>query len=218
MLTKEKCLNAVDGLILNWGYEGLEEDLEPIYQLINEHFAMLNELKTGELSDGYHTFNELYHHRAVLFSVIVNQNRDIAWKSKKHHDGTMYDGMFIVGIDTPQGQYSYHYDIEPYWNMFECKELDNSPVWDGHEPKDIDRLKSIDKNSPLKWEELKEGMLVYDKNIKSWIEIDKTFEDIEKYVSCWSIGWPYEKRFPYEPNRFYRKEVQNERRIFKRSR
>ena len=27
---------------------------------------------TGETSDGYHTFNELYHHRAVLFSVIVN--------------------------------------------------------------------------------------------------------------------------------------------------
>lgn len=64
-------------------------------------------------------------------------------------------------------------------------------------------------NQPLKFEELKEGMLVYDKNIKSWIEIDKTFEDIEKYVSCWSIGWPYEKRFPYEPNRFYRKEVKD---------
>lgn len=38
MLTKEECLNALDELILNWGYEGLEEDLEPIYQLINEHF------------------------------------------------------------------------------------------------------------------------------------------------------------------------------------
>lgn len=38
MLTKEECINAVDELILNWGYEGIEEDLEPIYQLINEHF------------------------------------------------------------------------------------------------------------------------------------------------------------------------------------
>ena len=65
-------------------------------------------------------------------------------------------------------------------------------------------------NPPLKWEELKEGMFVWDKNIKSWIEIDKTYEDIEQYVSCWSIGWPYEKRFPYEPNRFYRKEVVQE--------
>ena len=38
MLTKEECLNSVNELILNWGYEGLEEDLEPIYQLIEEHF------------------------------------------------------------------------------------------------------------------------------------------------------------------------------------
>lgn len=38
LLTKEECLNSVNELILNWGYEGLEEDLEPIYQLINEHF------------------------------------------------------------------------------------------------------------------------------------------------------------------------------------
>ena len=89
---------------------------------------------TGDTSDGYHTFNELYHHRAVLFSVICNERPDIAWKSKKHHDGTMYDGMFIVGIDTPEGQATYHYDIEPYWSMFRVKELEQAPEWDGHTP------------------------------------------------------------------------------------
>lgn len=89
---------------------------------------------TGDTSDGYHTFNELYHHRAVLFSVICNARPDIAWKSKKHHDGTMYDGMFIVGIDTPDGQATYHYDIEPYWGMFHVKELEFAPEWDGHTP------------------------------------------------------------------------------------
>ena len=89
---------------------------------------------TGETSDGYHTFNELYHHRAVLFSVIVKAFPDRAWKSRKHHDGTMYDGMFIVGIETPDGQATYHYDIEPYWDMFECKELKYAPEWDGHTP------------------------------------------------------------------------------------
>lgn len=89
---------------------------------------------TGETSDGYHTFNELYHHRAVLFSVIVKAFRDQSWKARKHHDGTMYDGMFLVGIDTPDGQASYHYDIEPYWDMFECKELEYAPDWDGHTP------------------------------------------------------------------------------------
>lgn len=90
----------------------------------------------GETSDGYHTFNELYHHRAVLFSVIVRDHYVLAWKSKKHHDGTMYDGMFIVGINTPKGQATYHYDIDPYWDMFECRELDAAPEWDGHTPDD----------------------------------------------------------------------------------
>lgn len=84
------------------------------------------------MSDGYHTFNELYHHRAVLFSVICNSHKEIAWKSLKHHDGAMYNGMFIVGIDTPNGQATYHYDIAPYWNMFKVKELEQAPQWDGH--------------------------------------------------------------------------------------
>lgn len=87
---------------------------------------------TGDTSDGYHTFNELYHHRAVLFSVICKCFPDKTWKSKQHHDGTMYDGMFIVGIDTPEGQATYHYDIDPYWDMFDCKKLERAPEWDGH--------------------------------------------------------------------------------------
>ena len=130
-------------------------NFEGIQQLIEEHFDNPPKID-GNTSDGYHTFNELYHHRAVLFSVICNQNKENAWKSKQHNDGTMYDEMFIVGIDTPQGQYSYHYDIEPYWNMFNVKELDKAPLWDGHEPKDIDRLISLEINPPLDFEELKE--------------------------------------------------------------
>lgn len=90
----------------------------------------------GDTSDGYHTFNELYHHRAVLFSVIVRDHRELAWKSRKHHDGTMYDGMFIVGIETPKGQATYHYDIDPYWEMFDCEEREYAPEWDGHTPDD----------------------------------------------------------------------------------
>ena len=96
--------------------------------------ATLGPTVTGETSDGYHTFNELYHHRAVLFSVIVRDHAELAWKSKAHHDGSMYDGMFIVGIQTPQGQATYHYDIDPYWEMFDCRELERAPEWDGHTP------------------------------------------------------------------------------------
>ena len=88
----------------------------------------------GETSDGYHTFNELYHHRAVLFSVIVAAFSDRAWKSKLHADGSMFDGMFIVGIGTPDGQATYHYDIDPYWSLFRCAELERAPEWDGHTP------------------------------------------------------------------------------------
>ena len=99
----------------------------------------------GSLSDGYHTFDELYHHRAILFSIICNQNARYAWKSKLHADGTMYDNMFIVGMNLPiKGALypvTYHYDIEPYWNMFNVKELERAPNWDGHTPWDVvDRL------------------------------------------------------------------------------
>lgn len=98
----------------------------------------------GNLSDGYHTFNELYHHRAILFSVICNSMPDKAWKSKLHDTGDMFEGMFIVGIETPEGQATYHYDIEPYWDMFKVKELEKAPKWDGHTPQDaIDRISRL---------------------------------------------------------------------------
>lgn len=115
-------------------------------KLLEDALAMVKaqEPITGETSDGYHTFNELYHHRAVLFSVIVANYKERAWKSVRHHDGTMYDGMFIVGIDTPDGQATYHYDINPYWDMFNCKVREFAPEWDGHTPAQaIERIKSL---------------------------------------------------------------------------
>ena len=112
-------------------------------------FQLLNDLETGELSDGYHTFNELYYHRAMLFAVILKAYPDKGWKSKKHHDGTMFDGMFIVGIDTPKGQYSYHYDLN-LWSLFNVKELEYAHEWDGHKPSDIDRLLSLNEGEE-KW-------------------------------------------------------------------
>lgn len=97
----------------------------------------------GNISDGYHTFNELYHHRTVLFSVICNQNKTLAWKSRKHDDCTMFEGMFIVGIETPLGQCTYHIDNE-FWDLFDIKELPNAPKWDGHTSDDVlKRLQSL---------------------------------------------------------------------------
>lgn len=96
----------------------------------------------GGISDGSHTFDELYFHRMVLFSVICNNNQSLAWKSWKHHDGTMFDDYFIVGIDTPDGQFTYHYH-KNYWDIFDVRECDFAPEWDGHTAKDITRLFSL---------------------------------------------------------------------------
>lgn len=96
----------------------------------------------GLINDGSHSFNELYYHRMILFAVVCNKNKANAWKSKKHADGSMYDNYFIVGIETPEGQYSYHYHIDN-WNFFDVKELERAPEWDGHQPKDVTRLLSL---------------------------------------------------------------------------
>ncbi|NLW52348.1 MAG: hypothetical protein GXY87_03160 [Tissierellia bacterium] len=95
------------------------------------------------VSDGYHTFEELYYNRMILFSIILNTHKDISWKAKKHHDGTMFDeDSFICGIETPDGQYTYHYKLD-YWDKFEVKELEYAPEYDGHKPKDITILFSL---------------------------------------------------------------------------
>lgn len=99
----------------------------------------------GEMSDGYHTFNGLYYQRMVLFAALVNAYNDKAWKSWKHEDGESCfgGGWFIVGIDTPQGAYTYHYE-DKYWNWFECEELPVAKHWDGHTEEDVTRLLSLD--------------------------------------------------------------------------
>ena len=123
---------------------GVCKDMEAQAARIAELEQQLSEKITGETSDGYHTFNELYHHRAVLFSVICRCFPERSWKSRKHHDGTMYPGMFIVGIETDDGQATYHYDIEPCWDMFPVKELEQAPEWDGHTPQQaIERIHNM---------------------------------------------------------------------------
>lgn len=98
----------------------------------------------GELSDGFHTYNSLYYQRLILFATIVNMNPDISWKSLKHEDGELCfgGGWFIVGIDTPEGSYTYHYEYKDY-GMFQCQELPVAKHWDGHTDKDVTRLLSL---------------------------------------------------------------------------
>ena len=99
-----------------------------------------------DLSDGFHTFRQLYYQRMMLFAVIVKQNHDKAWKSLRHEDGELCfgGGWFIVGIDTPEGSYTYHYE-DNYYSLFDCEELERSKHWDGHAEKDVTRLLSLPK-------------------------------------------------------------------------
>lgn len=114
----------------------------------------------GEVSDGYHTFNQLYHQRAVLFATIVKQNKEKSWKSWKHGDGKFcFDSnkeWFIVGVDTPEGSYTYHYE-KKYWDMFDCVELERGKFWDGHTEEDVTRLLSLPSADKPKGEWIEEG-------------------------------------------------------------
>lgn len=102
-----------------------------------------------DLSDGFHTFRQLYYQRMVLFATIVKQNKDKAWKSLRHEDGELCfgGGWFIVGIDTPEGSYTYHYE-DNYYSLFDCEELERSKHWDGHTEKDVTRLLALPSAQP----------------------------------------------------------------------
>lgn len=133
----EEMVKIIDGSLMSVLGARLNDDI--LTRLAEYHYnAGCRKIpdNIGDFSDGYHTFNELYHHRAVLFSVICNMFPEKAWKSKLHDSGDMYDGMFIVGIETEQGQATYHYDIEPYWDTFKVKEFEKAPKYDGHTPSD----------------------------------------------------------------------------------
>jgi len=99
----------------------------------------------GKVSDGYHTFDELYEHRIVNFIAACRLLSQIpgeggrVWISKKHSDGSEWDGWFIMGIDSEPGkQITYHLPISK-WD--ECKYvaavIEKAPQWDGHTSADV---------------------------------------------------------------------------------
>lgn len=80
----------------------------------------------------------------MLFAALVRVYKKFAWKSHRHEDGELCfnGGWFVVGIDTPQGSYTYHYE-DKYWDMFDCEELPVGKHWDGHTEEDVTRLLSL---------------------------------------------------------------------------
>ncbi len=93
----------------------------------------------GEISDGYHTFNELYDHRCTLFLALIQRVPSMSWISKKHDDGSSFDGWFIAGMRLPSGDVTYHLP-EKMWDLAvkTGAELRNfAPKWDGHKSQDV---------------------------------------------------------------------------------
>lgn len=121
------------------------ERLKLISLIISE---LDNPDKTDDVSDGYHTFDELYYQRMMLtktvaLAAVTNFDKDTVYRSKLHSDGTMYKDFFIVVFNTPEGNFSYHYHMM-YWGVFDfLKERPNAGDFDGHTWKDVTRLQSF---------------------------------------------------------------------------
>ena len=108
-----------------------------IEKINNEIKEYKNRTKNSadDISDGYHTFGDLYKHRTYLLALAMI-HLPYAWKARKHEDGTMFDGMFVVGFPTPNGMVTYHCDNE-YWNDFKIPEIPHAPHFDGYSDADV---------------------------------------------------------------------------------
>jgi hypothetical protein len=79
----------------------------------------------GDMSDGYHTFDELYEHRCLLFiNFCLSHYVHAYWRPH-------YEGWPLIGMETPFGQVTYHVP-EKYLPLFSTKIKQGGPEWDGH--------------------------------------------------------------------------------------
>lgn len=104
----------------------------------------------GQVSDGYHTFDELYAHRVELFIALCRQydhkrNVKESWRSARHSDGTWMPGWFVLGLyHAPGLQVTYHLPMERWDECGFAETLPQAPEFDGHTSADVlERLKLL---------------------------------------------------------------------------
>lgn len=91
-----------------------------------------------EISDGYHTFGELYEHRHALFIALMASNPELSWWSLTHSDGTpCYEGYFIAGMNITDRQVSYHLPVRLLDLVKSIHTLGKQPDYDGHTSHDV---------------------------------------------------------------------------------
>lgn len=97
----------------------------------------------GKISDGFHTFDELYEHRHALYlalcrNIAAQDGRGRVWRAQLHADGTRYAEWFVLGIDRAPGeQITYHLPMYLWADAAFAETLDRAPEWDGHAPADV---------------------------------------------------------------------------------
>jgi hypothetical protein len=105
---------------------------------------------TNQISDGYHTFKQLYDHRIGLWIALCREyqlrsgnidfpfpERLSVWKTKKHSDGTVWNGWFILGMGSKKGEQITYHLPEILWNKLgDIYTLKKAPKYDGHTPAD----------------------------------------------------------------------------------
>lgn len=126
---------------------------------------------SGDTSDGYHTFNELYEFRkaynAALFNEWAASGKYSVHKSKRHYNGEecFGGGWFIVVAQLPDGQISNHYEMKD-WDKFQLPEADKALFeYDNHTGADVlHRLFSLQpfaqpEQEPVAWKDKTYGNL-----------------------------------------------------------
>lgn len=89
----------------------------------------------------------VYMGHIVMFSV-TREARDMVevepWRSRLHHDGSAFDGWFIIGIGKEKGEQITYHLPERMWSDCDWAEtLDRAPEWDGHTSADVlERLRA----------------------------------------------------------------------------
>lgn len=138
-------------------YFGIMDKIIEINSLVQEKIKSAN-LSAKDISDGHHTFRELYRQRLIQFCTICNLFPNLSWKSKKHFDeenDPMFEGDFIVGINTPKGIASYHIKLE-YWNLFNVPEIERAPKYDFYSSDDVlERILSLSNNDETSNQKIK---------------------------------------------------------------
>ena len=164
----------------------------------------------GNISDGYHTFNELYEYRllynASMFNELAKQGLYDVHKSKRHSDGTIPFGdenWFIVQAELPTGQISNHYEMKD-WELFNVPEKEKANHYDGHTPQDVaKRLRNFLSPNPQYPKTYEECCKIVNANPhirlkydlsdeqKYSYDIDKLqhYENIRKLLICRDAYW-----------------------------